>query len=517
VSALQNIKVTMQLNHVPGTPSTYDRYYGVLLQAACAHDKTIAASTRSSTRRVLMADSFYDDDPNVAGETYDLDELDLDLPVEEYMVHQQYQSRRQGRRNCRDTQGRTDAAHLPQPIYKDLQPDGQYEWQQLSTKTRNILLEHLKQKTAAPTGSFRDRPSSLRDRPRYNDRGKRLDSKRLVQFHDSLDDGDGFVDDVEESDADDGNNGGDDAGDDAGLAWLVNVLKTGRIKTLPPPGDIRRVLSDSANKSPTKHGRSKSTTHEVTFHERIYSVSESDRRSGDYSLVDRGANGGLAGVDVRVIDRMPHSKVNVRGIQNHEIVGVPIANVRAYTEHTTKGPVIILMNQYAYVGRGKSIHSSAQMEHFGLDVNEKSLLVEGGLQQIRTPDGCQIPLPIQSGLARLKIRPFTDQEFATLPHVVLTNDDPWNPSVLDYDPTDDPKWKAAVEKADPAPAYTHFDDIGDYRHRVALSLTTSYVESAPNSLEASIDALIRQVATSTTVGSDDFYDASEDPSVDVRK
>ena len=41
------------------------------------------------------------------------------------------------------------------------------------------------------------------------------------------------------------------------------------------------------------------------------------------ALVDRGANGGICGNDVRVIEKS-HRIVDVRGIDNHEIPNIPI-------------------------------------------------------------------------------------------------------------------------------------------------------------------------------------------------
>ena len=71
------------------------------------------------------------------------------------------------------------------------------------------------------------------------------------------------------------------------------------------------------------------------------------------ALVDRGANGGVAGNDVRVIFKSPTRTVNIRGIDNHQIDSVPIvtAGAVATSQH---GCVIILMHQYAYHGKGKT-------------------------------------------------------------------------------------------------------------------------------------------------------------------
>ena len=55
------------------------------------------------------------------------------------------------------------------------------------------------------------------------------------------------------------------------------------------------------------------------------------------------------------------------------------------------------MNQYDSVFQGKTIHSSGQLEAFGLNVDDKSVKV-GGYQRIITPDGYIIPLQVMNGL-----------------------------------------------------------------------------------------------------------------------
>jgi hypothetical protein len=90
------------------------------------------------------------------------------------------------------------------------------------------------------------------------------------------------------------------------------------------------------------------------------------------------------------------------------------------------------MSQYALLNKGSSIHSPCQFEWYKNDVNDKSFLVPGGLQHIQTLDGYIIPLSIQNGLTRLNIPPYTDQEFDTLPHVILTSKLEWDPSVLNH-------------------------------------------------------------------------------------
>ena len=74
------------------------------------------------------------------------------------------------------------------------------------------------------------------------------------------------------------------------------------------------------------------------------------------SLVDRGANGGLAGSEVRVLSTSSR-KCTFTGIDNHEIPGLDLVQCAALVQ-TNHGMVCLIMNEYAYYGRGQSIHSS---------------------------------------------------------------------------------------------------------------------------------------------------------------
>ena len=64
----------------------------------------------------------------------------------------------------------------------------------------------------------------------------------------------------------------------------------------------------------------------------------------------------------------------------------------------------------------------------------------GGKQRIQTLDGYCIPIDIKSGLPYIKMQPYTDADWDSLPHVVLTGDSDWNPAVLDHELTDDDNW-----------------------------------------------------------------------------
>ena len=186
-------------------------------------------------------------------------------------------------------------------------------------------------------------------------------------------------------------------------------------------------------------------------------------------LVDRGANGGLAGSDMHVIHKT-HCKVNIQGIDNHEVTGLDVVTA-ATLLNTSQGKVIGIFNEYAYLEKGSSIHSSGQLEWFKTNVDEKSVKV-GGTQLITTLDGYSIPLLIKDGLAYATSlgRP-TDQDMATYPHVFLTSPDEWDPSVLDHDPPHlgglDPSQVPDQPFGDPM-----FDAYGDFNERIIANLNT---------------------------------------------
>jgi hypothetical protein len=147
------------------------------------------------------------------------------------------------------------------------------------------------------------------------------------------------------------------------------------------------------------------------------------------SLIDGGANGGMAGDDVRVISESSFNQANVTGIGESVIQNLSLATVAGLVT-THRGPAIVLLHQYANYGKGHTIHSSSQLRAFGTLVHDTARS-NGGLQRLITPDGYHIPLCYRSGLPYMDMRPPNDHEWDTLPHILLTGDDVWNPSCLD--------------------------------------------------------------------------------------
>jgi hypothetical protein len=164
------------------------------------------------------------------------------------------------------------------------------------------------------------------------------------------------------------------------------------------PGDVTRVLSQSMAKGAAPPARKSVVQDGVTYYaanQHIQYWASSHRQVRTGALIDRGANGGIAGDDVRIINRTGR-QVDVQGIDNHQIVDIPIVTAEAIVK-TQCGEVINILHQYAYTGKGKTIHSSGQLEWYKQEVDDKSIKV-GGKQHIKTLDGYVIPLDVKSGL-----------------------------------------------------------------------------------------------------------------------
>ena len=207
----------------------------------------------------------------------------------------------------------------------------------------------------------------------------------------------------------------------------------------------------------------RSINHHFTYH----IVQASQAKHG--SLVDRGANGGLAGSDMRILSRSSR-KCTVTGIDSHELQGLDVVQCAALVE-TNHGIVNLIMNEYACYGKGHTIHSSGQIEWFKNSIDDRPVQV-GGKQRICTIDGYAMPLTCRGGLMYLSIlgKP-TDNDLERYSAVHLTGPHEWDPSVLDYThPSGDgePPWSN-----DPDDRFAfdpNFDEFGDYTQRTIQTL-----------------------------------------------
>ena len=133
---------------------------------------------------------------------------------------------------------------------------------------------------------------------------------------------------------------------------------------------------------------------------------------------------------------------------------------------TNHGYVNLIMNEYAYYGKG-------QIEWNKNQVNDRSVKV-GGSQCITTLDGYSFPLKCTGGLMYLGImgKP-TDGELLKYPSVYLTSIHEWDPSVLDFSHPEgdgEPLWPCDPQHLDLLDP--NFDSHGIYTKRAINTLSS---------------------------------------------
>ena len=180
------------------------------------------------------------------------------------------------------------------------------------------------------------------------------------------------------------------------------------------------------------------------------------------ALIDRGANGCVAGADCTFMGRSEVERnVHITGMDEHQINDIPIATVGAYVV-SNRGPVIAIFHEVAWTGRHQSIISAIQLEHFRNRVDDRAEQLGGG-QQITTADGYNFPLSINNGLPYMNMRAFTKDEYLSLPHVIMTSELPWDTRLYDnhVDPSSKEYKLAKPENLHLLP-YDEYDVRGDY-------------------------------------------------------
>ena len=442
VSALHHVKTQSAHDVAHGKPKlTFASYKVLLLSAASTYDSQQGTTRHRGTRHINQA-AFSDDVADVSHDI-DTDYSHVSHHLDSLELHESQRSRRPFR------------PAMSKEKWDSLTPDEQKHWDMLSPQAKATILG-----IGRPPPPRTPRHLNLTDI-------SAADYLHIIEAHEQHHShGDGIpvitpdVSTPSEPVAD------SPSADTPGTDLLACATQQ---SSSAHPGDLRRMLG--SNPSGSHRGK---TPHEIVVDGKRYrsvnvhscrSYAVSNHHASKHgSLVDRGANGGLAGNDVRIIHKAADPRlVDVSGIDSHQVNNLPIVTVGGVVP-SQRGPVIAIMHQYAYMGTGKTIHSCAQLEWYKNDVNDKSLCVTGGLQRITTNDGYVHPLTIKHGLPYVSIRPFTDHEWDTLPHVVWTSDTDWDPTVLDCSIEEDETWYDAISDLEGGLIHSPFNEFGHYHY-----------------------------------------------------
>ena len=392
---------------------TFDTYYNLLWDAA--HQYDLHQVKKGPQRKAFSSqqEETSDDDEYVNAE----EQFSTDPEPEEHSPYSVYQS-----------------SFHPKMPQKSFLP--RHIWETLSESTKQMIIEHnkkvkLNNPTPYPSGSKTKPTPTL---------GKPTPAPKQVHQH-SQDEP------TEEPPS------------DTSTQTLVNQCLA---ESGIDPTDIQNVMSVShAKRDISSHDSSR----QIQTHQRY--VFARVNQSNNH-LIDRGANGGLAGADMRVIHTTPR-KINIVGIDDHELTGLNVVTAAALLD-TQKGPIIGAFHEYAHLGKGRSIHAPGQMEWVNCQVDDRSKIV-GGAQQIETSEGYIIPLSIESGLVYMhSIRIPTDQDLQNYPHVFFTSPDIWDASVLDHEITPSLLEDINQHSDDSLLQDSIFDEYGDLHHRAIQTL-----------------------------------------------
>ena len=234
------------------------------------------------------------------------------------------------------------------------------------------------------------------------------------------------------------------------------------------PTDIQNVMSVSyAKRDISSHESSRQIqTHQRYLFARV--------NQSNHHLIDRGANGGLAGADMKVTHTTPR-KINIVGIDDRELTGLNVVTAATLLD-TQKGPIIGVFHEYAHLGKGRSIDAAGKMEWFNCQVDDRSKLI-GGSQRIKTSEGYVIPLSIQSGLVYMHfMRIPTYHDLPNYPHVFFTSPNIWDTSELDHGIP--PSLLEDINQHSDASLLQDsiFDAYGEPHHRDIQTLNSSYCD-----------------------------------------
>ena len=276
--------------------------------------------------------------------------------------------------------------------------------------------------------------------------------------------------------------------------------------TTPEPGTVlRHMLSN--NRARTSDASAMTANHTdtddtivingCTYRASVtYCVhSDGNNRHATGSLMDGGSNGGLAGSDVLILETSLDEQVDVTRVTSGTLKQLPIVQAAGIVDTHDEGPIICIKSQYAQCPTGKSIHSKGQFEHFGCIVHDTPIS-KSGYQCVVTPEGFVIPLHVRDGLHYMDMRPPTPHELETLPHVFLTDDSQWNPSILDdefHDTNDLPTDPAILSRRDSRdPCINDTGSINHIRQIDALHFFDSFDHLPPELtfLERTANALL---------------------------
>jgi hypothetical protein len=109
----------------------------------------------------------------------------------------------------------------------------------------------------------------------------------------------------------------------------TSTCPTGVLRSILNPGGTPRYAATSSNMYLVSE----------------YNVSNVQGQIREAALIDRGANGSIAGSDVRVLGIDDSYKINITRIDNHQMTNLDVVTVGGAYSESQKRPVILVLSQ----------------------------------------------------------------------------------------------------------------------------------------------------------------------------
>ena len=203
---------------------------------------------------------------------------------------------------------------------------------------------------------------------------------------------------------------------------------------------------------------------------------------------------------MRVIHKT-HYKINIQGIDNHEVTGLDVVTAVTLL-NTSQGKVIGIFNEYAYLGKGSSIHSSGQRDWFktNVDKNLSKLVVPNLLllwMDILSLSSSRMVWPMPPPLEDPQIRTWTHIHMSSSP--LLMNGTPQSLTMILHTLMD---WTPVKSLTNPlvipclmlmvismstslptsTPSWMHLQEIVGHTHKSLLFSPPIFIRVHPKSL-----------------------------------
>jgi hypothetical protein len=114
-------------------------------------------------------------------------------------------------------------------------------------------------------------------------------------------------------------------------------------------------------------------------------------------------------------------------------------------------------------------------------------------------------------LACLSVHLYAEHEWDSLPHVMLSSEVEWDPSVLDHDFKEDDNWGEGPEME------SSFDNVGDYKHSVIVQHLEYFQRQDGDLLDDVIDQCVLDSQVSQGNPEPTFFDAMKQNKVRNQK